>query len=104
MNALLQAEHRNWALRCIYDWDLDRFDLSADGYLHIIRKYLKCKVHSMVQEFGQETYSLKVKRIVDYMDYHIASDLTLHQIAEEFNYSPAYVNRLLKSETGYSAM
>ena len=58
----------------------------------------------MVQEFGRKTYSPAVERIVDYIFANLTGDLSLQQIAEQFNYSTVYVNRILKRETGCSTI
>lgn len=58
----------------------------------------------IAREFNQEHYSPTVERIVNYILYHLAFPLTPMQIAEEFNYSSVYINRLLKKETGYSTV
>lgn len=57
-----------------------------------------------VQEFGRERYSPQVEKIVDYITLHVAEPLTLEQLAQRFSYSPAYLNRILKRETGRSAI
>lgn len=57
-----------------------------------------------VQEFGRERYSPAVEKIVDYITLHVAEPLTLSQLAQRFSYSPAYLNRILKRETGFSAI
>ena len=57
-----------------------------------------------VQEFGRERYSPQVEKIVDYITLHVSEPLTLEQLAQRFNYSPAYLNRILKRETGLSAI
>lgn len=58
----------------------------------------------MVQEFGRKTYSPAVERIVDYIFANLTGNLSLQQIAEQFNYSTVYVNRLIKRETGCSTI
>ena len=58
----------------------------------------------MVREFSQESYSPTVERIVNYIFYHLTSQITPAQIAEKFNYTSVYINRLLKNETGYSTV
>lgn len=55
-------------------------------------------------EFNQEHFSSTVDRIVNYIFYHLSSPITLGQLSEEFNYSPVYINRLLKKETGFSTV
>ena len=59
---------------------------------------------SLVDEFGRKTYSPAGEKIVNYIISNLAGDLSLQQIAERFNYSPVYVNRILKRETGYSTI
>lgn len=52
------------------------------------------------KEYSGVQYSDTVSRIIDYMIFHIREELSLHQIADAFHFSAAYVNRLLKKETG----
>ena len=40
MNTLLKAEHHSWGLQTNYDWRENCFELSTEGDLHIIVKYL----------------------------------------------------------------
>ncbi len=58
----------------------------------------------MVQEFGRKTYSPAAERIVSYIFSNLTEGLSLQQIAEQSNYSSVYVNRILKRETGCSAI
>ncbi len=51
-------------------------------------------------EFSGAPYSETVSKITDYIIIHINEDLSLHRIADAFHFSPAYVNRILKKETG----
>lgn len=40
-------------------------------------------------------------QITDYIALHLRDELSLNQIAEDLHFSAAYVNRMLKKETGY---
>lgn len=51
-------------------------------------------------EFNGAQYSETVSKIIEYISSHINETLSLHQIADTFHFSPAYVNRILKKETG----
>lgn len=51
-------------------------------------------------EFNGAQYSDIVSKITDYIIFHLNEELSLHQIAKAFHFSPAYVNRILKKETG----
>ena len=84
--------------RAINEADADTL-LSGALMDAILRTYC-----GMVQEFGRKTYSPAVERIVDYIFANLTGDLSLQQIAEQFNYSTVYVNRILKRETGCSAI
>ena len=48
MGKLLKAEHHNWDLATIYDWKQDVFELSYDGKLHILVKYMDPVVDCVV--------------------------------------------------------
>ena len=84
--------------RAINEADADTL-LSGALMDAILRTYC-----GMVQEFGRKTYSPAVERIVDYIFANLTGDLNLQQIAEQFNYSTVYVNRILKRETGCSTI
>lgn len=56
------------------------------------------------REFNREHFSPVVDSIVNYIFYNLQNPITLDQISKEFNFSPAYINRLLKKETGYSTV
>ena len=84
--------------RAINEADADTL-LSGALMDAILRTYC-----GMVQEFGRKTYSPAVERIVDYIFANLTGDLSLQQIAEQFNYSTVYVNRILKRETGCSTI
>lgn len=66
---------------------------------NIFRSYCE-----LAREFNLERYSPTVERIVNFIFYHLTSQITPAHIAEEFNYSSVYINRLLKKETGYSTV
>ena len=84
--------------RAINEADADTL-LSGALMDAILRTYC-----GIVQEFGRKTYSPAVERIVDYIFVNLTGDLNLQQIAEQFNYSTVYVNRILKRETGCSTI
>lgn len=56
------------------------------------------------KEFGNRKYSKTVEKITNYILSNLQTELTLNQIAQVFNFSPAYINRLLKKETGFSTI
>lgn len=55
-------------------------------------------------EFNGVRHSETVSKITDYIIFHINEELSLHQIADTFHFSAAYVNRILKKETGYTTV
>ncbi len=56
------------------------------------------------KEYNGIQYSDTVSKITDYIIFHIRDELSLHQIAQAFHFSAAYVNRILKKETGYTTV
>lgn len=56
------------------------------------------------KEYNVIKYGDTVSRITDYIISHIKDELSLCRIADEFHFSAAYVNRLLKRETGCTAV
>lgn len=77
------------------------FDYLKSGKLYdsILRGYC-----SIAKEFGHAPYSPAVEKIVNYVVIHISEKISLQDIADAFNYSPAHINRLLRQETGCSAV
>lgn len=68
-------------------------------YYSMLRTYC-----GAAREFGHKRYSPTVEKIVAYIVANLTNELSLNQIAAEFNYSPVYINRILKAETGYSSI
>ncbi|NQX63515.1 response regulator transcription factor [Paenibacillus qinlingensis] len=51
-------------------------------------------------EGGEKVYSLVVKKVIDYINSHIADTINLTSTAEHFGLSSSYLSRLLRTETG----
>ncbi|CAH1226286.1 Protein-glutamate methylesterase/protein-glutamine glutaminase [Paenibacillus allorhizoplanae] len=51
-------------------------------------------------EGGDKVYSLVVKKVIDYINSHIADTINLTSTAEHFGLSSSYLSRLLRTETG----
>ncbi|OAS13469.1 response regulator transcription factor [Paenibacillus oryzisoli] len=51
-------------------------------------------------EGGEKVYSLVVKKVIDYINTHIADTINLTSTAEHFGLSSSYLSRLLRTETG----
>ncbi len=56
----------------------------------------------LCQEHSTSQYSQTVKKIVNYISFNINNDITTSSIAEAVNYSPNYILRKFKEETGIS--
>lgn len=84
--------------RTIRSTSIDQF-ISGELFYSMFRSY--CEIS---REFNRERYSPTVDSIVNYIFYNLQNPITLGQIAEALNFSPAYINRLLKKETGYSTV
>lgn len=84
--------------RVIRSTPADQF-FSGHLFENLFRSYCEISL-----EFNREHFSPTVDRIVNYIFYHLSSQITLAQISKEFNYSSVYINRLLKNETGYSTV
>jgi two-component system response regulator YesN len=64
-------------------------------------RYLFEIISSIKQKLEQgSTYSLHVKKIVDYINRHYADNVSLSTVAEHFGLSSSYLSRLVRSETG----
>lgn len=73
--------------------------LSGELFDSMFRSY--CEI---AREFNREHFSPTVDSIVNFIFYNLQNQITLEQISKQFNFSPAYINRLLKKETGYSTV
>lgn len=62
MNIILKAEHQNWGLKSIYDWDTTYYELSRDGNLHLIVKYFEPVMDCVVKI--SETDLEKIKSLI----------------------------------------
>ncbi|MHA6484895.1 response regulator transcription factor [Paenibacillus sp. strain BS8-2] len=51
-------------------------------------------------EKGDKSYSLVVKKCIDYINNHYSDQLSLTSIADHFGLSASYLSRLLRRETG----
>lgn len=68
-------------------------------YRHMIQIY--CYT---AKNFNTGQYSKIVEEITNYISFNLQKEMTLNQIARNFNFTPTYINRLLKKETGYSTI
>ncbi|RAV11135.1 response regulator transcription factor [Paenibacillus contaminans] len=67
----------------------------ASAYLGSFIGHIKRKL-----EGGDKVYSLVVKKVVDYINSHLADSINLTSTADHFGLSPSYLSRLLRTETG----
>lgn len=67
----------------------------AYDYLAAFIRDLKVKLAA-----GGKSYSLMVKKVVDYINGHYAEELSLTSVADRFGLSPSYMSRLVRTETG----
>lgn len=64
-------------------------------YEQMIREYCL-----LVQSKSRNTYSLSVRKILDYIEFNLNSPLTLKSISEKFNLSAPYISSQFKKEVG----
>lgn len=68
-------------------------------YLEMVEEY--CRV---CREFSQPKYSQHTQQIINYILFHFQMDLSPETIAKAIGFSPNYISRKFKQETGISLM
>ena len=61
----------------------------------MVRKY-----SMLAKNYTYEKYSYLIRNVVNYIDQHIAQDLTLSILAAEFEKNPSYLSNAFKKEVG----
>ncbi|OZB98841.1 AraC family transcriptional regulator [Paenibacillus sp. XY044] len=56
------------------------------------------------QQHAPDAVSLKVEKVIHYMHQHVKGKITLGELAETVQLSPAYLSRTFKENTGYSVI
>ncbi|WP_432734584.1 helix-turn-helix transcriptional regulator [Maridesulfovibrio sp. FT414] len=67
--------------------------------VHYISNYAD---NAVLDESARKISPLQMERIVEYMDAHLGSNLTLEDLSHEIGMSKFYFSRLFKEETGVS--
>lgn len=84
----------------------DIWNEKLPGYEFITRALLQELIFELYRNEKRENrnYSaaLKVENIIKYMHNHISSKLTLNELSDRVQLSPAYLSRVFKDNTGYS--
>ncbi|MBE5981212.1 MAG: response regulator [Paenibacillaceae bacterium] len=70
---------------------------------------MKCKIKELEikNEIEREkpVYNdskIKLSRILEFIDKHYCTELSLQDLSVEFHFNPIYINRIIKKETGYT--
>lgn len=61
----------------------------------IVRKYA-----ILARNFTYDRYSMLIRSIINYIDQHLSSELTLSVIAKEFHKNPSYLSNAFRKEVG----
>ena len=61
----------------------------------IVRKY-----SMLAKNYTYEKYSYLIRNVINYIDQHLSSELTLSILAEEFDKNPSYLSNAFKKEVG----
>ena len=80
----------------------ERFD-SLEEWLGAIAGYLR-RIRQAREENRESRETWLIVRINQYIEQHYQEDLTLTILADEVHYSPAYLSRFYKANTGTNAM
>ncbi len=54
----------------------------------------------LVRNYGYDRYSYLIRNVINYIDQHLSSELTLAILAREFGKNPSYLSGAFKKETG----
>lgn len=109
----ISAHVLNTMMECLIDHRLQaesvfgKRDLFKELYerdsFYAMHKYLEkvCQsAYAAIQQANNKASHLKVTRIKEYIEEHLTEDISLNDVAEWINLSPAYVSRIFKEETG----
>lgn len=61
----------------------------------MVRKY-----STLAKNYTYEKYSYLIRTVVNYIDQHLYSELTLSILAEKFDKNPSYLSNAFKKEVG----
>jgi AraC-like DNA-binding protein len=73
---------------------------SSEGALHTLYEQMIREYCLLVQSKSRNTYSLSVRKILDYIEFNLNLPLTLNSISEKFNLSAPYISSQFKKEVG----
>ncbi len=76
---------------------------TLDDWLAAITGYLK-RIRQTREENRESRETWLIVRINQYIEQHYQEDLTLTMLADEVHYSPAYLSRFYKANTGTNVM
>ena len=69
--------------------------MSRQVSLEMTRKYAL-----LAKNYTYEKYSYLIRNVVNYIDQHLVTDLSLSVLAEEFDKNPSYLSNAFKKEVG----
>ena len=73
--------------------------LKIQEYLIILNKNVRCNNKELLIS---STVDQRICRVIDYINQHIQTDLSIAAIAHALYISPSYLMHLFKKETGYT--
>ena len=71
---------------------------TSDDFLHVLFE-IEQHIRDFVGQRGDDTKETRM-RILNYVEEHVCKNISLSSIAQHFHYSPTYLSRLIKEETG----
>lgn len=102
----MQEVKEHYQIHNIFRKLVDIWNEKLPGYEFITRALLQELIFELYRNEKRENrnYSaaLKVENIIKYMHNHINSKLTLTELSDRVQLSPAYLSRVFKDNTGYS--
>lgn len=73
---------------------------TSESALHKLYEQMIREYCLLVQSKSRNTYSLSVRKILDYIEFNLNLPLTLNSISEKFNLSAPYISSQFKKEVG----
>ncbi|MBN7773616.1 AraC family transcriptional regulator [Clostridium aminobutyricum] len=85
---------------------VDCWNEKLPGYEFMARTMLQQLIITIVQNLNKHpqnfAMSIKVEKIIQYMHQHINGKITLPELSERLQMTPAYMSRTFKETTGYT--
>lgn len=94
------AVHPYYVFNQMQNFDLKIAELNSQRALTPLPFEMTRKYALLAKNYTYEKYSYLIRNVVNYIDQHLATDLSLSVLAEEFDKNPSYLSNAFKKEVG----